>query len=57
MNADAMQERGDMEGYAVCKRIVKAIAEIRGIEGRTKHWMALPARHANFLKLEVVDGC
>jgi len=37
MRADAMLERGDMEGAAVWKRVVRAIAEIQATEGRTKH--------------------
>ncbi len=28
MNADAMLEKGDLEGYAVFKRIVKAVEEL-----------------------------
>jgi hypothetical protein len=37
MHADAMLERGDMEGFAVWKRIVRAISEIRAADGQTKH--------------------
>jgi hypothetical protein len=30
MTADAMLEKGDMEGYAVWKRIMRAVGEIQG---------------------------
>jgi len=37
MRADALPERGDMEGASVWKRIVRAIAERQTTERRTKH--------------------
>lgn len=37
MRADAMTERGDMAGAAMWKRVVRAIAELQTIEGRTRH--------------------
>ncbi len=32
MQADAMLEKGDMDGYVVCKRIVKAVEELQSTE-------------------------
>ena len=37
MRQAAMIERGDMEGAAVWKRIVWAVAEVQATEGRTVH--------------------
>ncbi len=30
MNADAMLDKGDLDGYAVWKRIVRAVEELQG---------------------------
>ncbi len=30
MRADAMLEAGDLDGYAVCKRILRAVEELQG---------------------------
>ncbi len=32
MRADAMLEKGDLDGYATWKRVVKAIEELRRVE-------------------------
>ncbi len=32
MRADAMLEKGDLDGYAVFKRIVKAVEELQRVE-------------------------
>ena len=32
MRADAMLEAGDLDGYAVWKRILRAVEELQGIE-------------------------
>ncbi len=32
MRADAMLEKGDMNGYAVWKRILRAVEELQGME-------------------------
>ena len=32
MRADAMLEAGDLDGYAVWKRVVKAVRELQGTE-------------------------
>ncbi len=32
MRADAMLEAGDLDGYAVWKRILQAVEELRGVE-------------------------
>ncbi len=32
MNADAMLEKGDMTGYVVWKRILRAVGELRGAD-------------------------
>ncbi len=32
MRADAMLEKGDLEGYAVWKRILRAVGELQGTE-------------------------
>ncbi len=32
MRADAMLEKGDLEGYAVWKRILRAVEELQGVE-------------------------
>jgi len=37
MRVNLMLARGDMEGAAVWKRIVRAIAEVQSTAGRTKH--------------------
>lgn len=37
MRADAMLEQGDMEGYAVWKKIVKAVEELLNTEPETVH--------------------
>ena len=35
--AEAMIARGDMEGAAAWRRIIRAIGEIEATQGRTKH--------------------
>ena len=35
--ANEMQERGDIEGTAVCNRITRAVAEIQSREAKTTH--------------------
>jgi hypothetical protein len=40
MQADAMLEKGDTDGYAVWKRILRAVEELQGTEpksGETTH--------------------
>jgi hypothetical protein len=32
MRADAMLEKGDLDGYAVWKRILRAVGELPGVE-------------------------
>ena len=32
MNADAMLEKGDLDGYAVWKRILRAVGELQRVE-------------------------
>ena len=32
MRADAMLEKGDLEGYAVWKRVLRAVEELQGAE-------------------------
>jgi len=32
MRADAMLEKGDLDGYAVWKRILRAVGELRRVE-------------------------
>ncbi len=35
MRADAMIEKGDLDGYAVWKRILRAVEELRGTEPKS----------------------
>ncbi len=35
MRADAMLEKGDLEGYAVWKRILRAVGELQGTEPKS----------------------
>ncbi len=35
MRADAMLEKGDLDGYAVWKRILRAIEELQGTEPKS----------------------
>ncbi len=35
MRADAMLDKGDLEGYAVWKRILRAVGELQGTEPKS----------------------
>ncbi len=35
MRADAMLEKGDLEGYALWKRILRAVGELQGTEPKS----------------------
>lgn len=37
LRADAMMERGDLEGVAVWKRIVRAIGDLQSTTGQIRH--------------------
>ena len=37
MRADTMLERGDFDGVAVWKLVLKAIKELQATQGRTRH--------------------
>ncbi len=39
MRADAMLDKGDLDGYAVWRRILRAVGELRGTEPRPGAWV------------------
>jgi hypothetical protein len=39
MRADAMLEAGDLDGYAVWKRVLRAVGELQGVEPRAGAWV------------------
>ena len=54
MPADAMLEKGDLDGYAVWKRILRAVGELPrtvpghgSIEARSRGWIFLMYRNSN----------
>ncbi len=54
MQADAMLEAGGLDGYAVWKRILRAVEELQGtslghgcIEARSRGWIFLMYRNSN----------
>ncbi len=38
MRADAMLEAGDLDGYAVWKRVLRAVEELQGVEPGAGVW-------------------
>ena len=54
LRADAMLEKGDLDGYAVSRRILRAVEELREgpgtwvcIEARSRGWIFLMYRNSN----------
>ncbi len=54
MRADAMLDKGDLDGYAVWRRILRAVEELREgpgtwvcIEARSRGWIFLMYRNSN----------
>ncbi len=39
MQADAMLEKGDLDGYAVWKRILRAVGELQGADPAPGTWV------------------